>query len=404
MPGWREVIGFAVLALALSAHAGTFKKDAADVGDAGTEGVESAVDVGAAGDKAGMGEETPAPARSESQPLVQHTYEIAASAPQVEGAVVQSRELADGVIDLRKPMFGAINCPPKDADYDKYYVVCAQVSGDRVEAVSVFPDTGAVLLPNHSFRVIILHPRDRRIVVATTAAYGVYAPAVRALNEGLGPREKIHWTVTEKTLPPFRPPKASIHIGVAMPRSDAELDGTDVDFVVQDVYAGALRIGIAALGFDARNQEYARVPDAAGTGYEVKALQAAQADFELVVGYTPYLDTGGRGQLGCSRRPFCFAPYIGVGVVAPKPQANGFDALTSVHLGIDWEITSAFSISASLVARRVDRLAPGLQVGGPVGGEADLTHKEMGYGAAVLLNVSPDFLKIAMTGGASLLR
>src|SRR5512140_3213619 len=134
MSRWSEVIGLAVLAGALSALAapqapassrGSFKKDAAKVEDAGTEASEAAAE--AIGDEAPAvepsrsGESAPAHAATPApRPIpVPHEYSISASAPKVEGAVVQSRELADGVIDVRKPMFGAINCPPRDADYDK---------------------------------------------------------------------------------------------------------------------------------------------------------------------------------------------------------------------------------------------------------------------------------------------
>jgi hypothetical protein len=122
----------------------------------------------------------------------------------------------------------------------------------------------------------------------------------------------------------------------------------------------------------------------------------------VVIGFAPYLDEGGRGASGCASRPLCLNPYFGVGTVGTDGQ-GGFEWLKSVHLGVEWELTPTFSVGLTGTVRRVDRLPAGLRPGAPLDGDLEL-RKAYGLGVALVMNVSPEFLKVGAEGAEAVIR
>ena len=73
-----------------------------------------------------------------------------------------------------------------------------------------------------------------------------------------------------------------------------------------------------------------------------------------------------------------------------------------MHLGVEWELTEAFAIGVTANLRRVERLAKGLKPGYPV--ESGLpTDDVFVFGLGVVINLSPEFLKIGASGAKAVL-
>ncbi|MFT7624079.1 MAG: hypothetical protein ACI9WU_003265, partial [Myxococcota bacterium] len=111
----------------------------------------------------------------------------------------------------------------------------------------------------------------------------------------------------------------------------------------------------------------------------------------------PFFERGGRGYSGTNWAHF--APYVGIGVLSVTGD-GAFDALKSIHVGVEWEPTSNFSIALTGVVRRVTRLAGGVTVGSPVTGDVP-TVTEPHFGLGVVINLSPDFFKIGASQATS---
>jgi hypothetical protein len=292
------------------------------------------------------------------------------------------------------------------------YVICVDVEKDldRIAYNEVFPKTGATLLPNKPIVVRVRHPADRRVTVTASGKEGFYTPSIRMdlpdsaqLSRGAKARGNVPLVVTEKVLPPRLPGAAKVRVQVEAPARAGPVDAIEHDFEVLETFIGALRIGIAAVGAGAVNAEYEARLAPGSQQAQVAAKVLRPFEYELLLGYAPFFEKGGRPVNGCTAAPWCFAPYLGLGVVSPRAD-GGVDFLTSVHLGAEWEPVPSFSIAATLVGRRVERLASGLRVGGPVAAEATLVETQYTVGAALVFNVSPQFLALSVRGAAELLK
>ncbi len=197
------------------------------------------------------------------------------------------------------------------------------------------------------------------------------------------------YVTRERTLAPRLPGPVDVLVEVTDGDGDT-WSRTKVELVVEATYSSALRVGVAGVFLDGVDREYvARRQPGAGQA-EVAAVETGGYDLEVVAGFAAFLDENGRGY---SKHDFGnFAPYLGLGVVAQGADGS-FDFLKSVHLGVEWELTPTFSLASTLVLRRVTRLAPGVELGGPVQGEVPtVTRQSVGVG--FVLNVSPEFLRI----------
>lgn len=234
--------------------------------------------------------------------------------------------------------------------------------------------------------VYVRHLEDAVFRVSQTGQMGLDEPGVRE-EPGVRNTEKRVFV----TPVPFAPRKA----GPAT--VELELDGTTYryELLVQKTYAGALRTGIGFAFGGALDASYGSATAAGSDQAEVVATSRGGVDVELVVGFAPFLRPGGRPATGCVRIERCFAPYVGVGIIAPR--ASGVDVLTSVHAGLEWEPVKTFSIAGTAAVRRVTRLADGVAVGSPTVG-APPTTEGWGVGVGVVLNVSPEFFKVASKG------
>lgn len=268
-------------------------------------------------------------------------------------------------------------------------VLCWDLTGPGPEVTS--STRRQVIKPDTEVVVRVKHFVDQTVTLSQKGHAGVTRRGVREADDAeFNSRDTDKpTTVTPRDFAPRRPGDASVLVTLG---SGEVLTH---ELVVQQTYNGALRTGIAFVGGGAVDADYAAATLAGASTQEVVATSRGGADVELVVGFAPFLDPGGRPANGCEQAPLCFAPYVGLGVVAPS--ASGLDVLKSVHVGAEWEPVSSFSLSATLVTRRVTRLADGVHVGSPTQG-APATTEGWGLGAGVVLNVTPSFFKLASKG------
>jgi hypothetical protein len=77
--------------------------------------------------------------------------------------------------------------------------------------------------------------------------------------------------------------------------------------------------------------------------------------------------------------------------------------MKSVHLGVEWELTEAFAVALTANLRRVERLASGYRPGYPVDGQVPVDDVFV-FGFGVVINLSPEFLRIGASGAAAVLK
>lgn len=224
-------------------------------------------------------------------------------------------------------------------------------------------------------------------------AANVKASAVSDINE---PRnaDPCRRGVSHYLLGARQPGPAKISIAVTNRKDPKEKTTLPVNIDVEKTYASALRVGVAAVFGNAVDAEFAAEAIDGAKQAQISRTKGGSADLEVVLGFAPFLNKNGRGDV-TSCYPACFAPYAGLGVVELKTSA--LRALTSLHIGAEWSMIPDASIAATLVFRRVTRLN-GQVVGGPVATKPS-TRETLGVGFGVVVNFSPEFIQFAKQAG-----
>ena len=176
-----------------------------------------------------------------------------------------------------------------------------------------------------------------------------------------------------------------------------------IEIVVENEYAAAIRFGIG-LSFlpdpDIRDTTYvaASKPGAPAGAHEVSLDSSSPVAGEVVIGFAPFfIDKicSGHYRPEVNRAGWChkFAPYIGLGLL--NASAKGVDPLASLHLGMEVELTPSFTLAATYAVRRIEVLRSELSVGEAVNSTSDLTERQLAHAMGLVINVSPEFLKLA---------
>ena len=317
------------------------------------------------------------------------------------GSIVGATKLASG------PRYRQFGCGPdvQDRRYKGHYFVCVDTRDGRIAYADVVPSYGRPLLPNKPTLVVVIHQSDHGVAIETNGRTGVFTPGVDRGNGKDGERtfgagnekyaDSAKWVTTTTVIPPLLPGEASVTVKLS--NDDGLLDQKQITMLVQETYSGALRAGIGAVTMGAVDGAYAIRTRAGSPQAEIVAEDPALYNLEFVLGYAAFLDEGGRPAAGCLSAPWCFAPYVGVGVLSQDGRGD-YRALSSVHLGLEWQPVRNFSVAATLVGRRTDRLAAGLEVGGPALPGDDIITQGYGLGAGIVFNISPSFFRFAATG------
>ncbi len=304
-------------------------------------------------------------------------------------------------------------CPPPKLPHEDMIVVCVDATSDTLR-YRMLPEGTRLTKPNRYFYIQVLHFVDRRVDVSLGGQIGTYVPGNRgelrvrstgARGGGVGGAQGVtapDLTLSTQTLAPRQPGYAPLTVKLSNLAGEEVGSPLLVEFWIDETYSGAFRMGVAGVFLGGVDQTYSKVTAPNSSQAEIAASSKNPVDVDLVVGYAPYLDAGGRSAAGCDSAPFCFSPYFGLGLVSASSDGTA-QFFKSVHLGVEWELTPSFSIAVTGNLRRVERLAAGYHVGQPIDGAVP-TEDRYVFGLGVVINLSPSFLKIGAAGSAALLQ
>lgn len=310
-----------------------------------------------------------------------------------------------------EPIPPELACPPKTLPQDDMTVVCVDATGPVLRYWQS-PRT-RFTKPNRPFYVHVVHRHDHRVSLVMGGTIGSYTPGSRgrfvmsnAGGEGFnleGDRGRpITYYVTARTFAPRKPGFAPLEVRLLDAQNQLVADPLKVEFWIEATYSGAFRVGVAGIVMGALDERYRAETRPGSQQREIVQKGSSVMDLDVVIGYSPYLDEGGRAGSGCESAPFCFNPYFGLGLLSAS-SGGDLQWLKSVHLGVEWELTEAFAIGLTANLRRVERLARGFAPGYPVDGEVPTDDKFV-FGVGLVVNLSPEFLKVGASGAAAVLR
>jgi hypothetical protein len=288
------------------------------------------------------------------------------------------------------------------------YTVCidlySSVLDKRRRQVQILPEgTNHILRPNRAMRVLVLHPKDATVSIALGGEEGIFVPADRNLvaeskgeqHSDRGEKKRVaepDFAIEEQEFGPRLPGTANLTVTTKRPNQEDQT--RVVEFLVEQTYLGAVRLGISAVFGGAVDRGYEARSVGGARQAEIVATSTEAVNLEVVLGYSAYLTPRSYANTNWFR----FEPYVGIGVLNDSP--TGIQTLKSLYAGIEWEPTPNFAIALTGVARRVTRLQNGLRVGSPVTGEVP-TAQTIGLGAGLVFNLSPEFFRVARSPGSS---
>lgn len=324
---------------------------------------------------------------------------------QVDDVCDQSKELS--------PFFVRCQNPP---GFKEHLVVCVDAfnQGDTPMLSGLPANAGQVLPPNRPILVMVRHHSDRTVTINLTGSRGLYRPGTQNLvpvahgaESGSRPPAAPRGgaIISQRAFAPRTPDPIDLTVKVFKDEGGGPtpVNQEVIEFIVEQTYGAAIRLGISVVGGNAVDREF-----------EVRSLMSGQSaiaeksfgniNAELVLGFAPFIDffRGGRGYSNwrnLTRFPFGISPYVGLGIV--NAGQNSLEVFKSVYLGAEWEISGNFSVAVTWVGRRVTRLADGYMVGSTPPGDAVPTVTGFDYGWGIVLNLSPDFFRIAQKSGSS---
>ncbi len=311
------------------------------------------------------------------------------------------------------PIPPELACPPKQLPQDDMIVVCVDATGPSIRYTQT-PRTQHTK-PNHPFFVHVVHRIEHRAQIVMGGTVGSYAPGSRgkfvlsqrqpeeSFNlEGESPSTPVTYIATARTFAPRRPGFSPMEVRLTDATGALVADPFKLEFWIEETYSGAFRVGVAGILLGALDKNYRAETQPGSLQREIVATGDSVMDLDVVLGYSPYLDDGGRPAAGCESAPFCFNPYFGLGLLSASSNGD-LQWLKSVHLGVEWELTEAFAIGLTANLRRVERLADGLRPGYPIEGNVP-TDDVFVFGMGIVINLSPEFLKIGAGGAAAVLQ
>lgn len=302
-----------------------------------------------------------------------------------------------------------LQCPPKKLSHPDMIVVCVDATGPTIN-YKLLPEGTRLTKPNRYFYVHVVHHAQNRVAMDLGGQIGSFVPGTRGRAElskgGFGLDGQVANDVvlvtTSRTFAPRRPGFAPLVVRLFDDARQPVRDPLILEFWIEETFAGAFRVGIAGTFFGGVEQQYSAVTRPNSQQQEIAATGENVMDIDLMLGYSPYLDSGGRPASGCENAPFCFNPYFGIGLLNADDGGN-LEFLKSVHLGVEWELTNEFAVGVTANVRRVQRLADGLAPGYPIDGDIPREDRYV-FGVGVVINLSPSFLRIGAGGAAELLK
>jgi hypothetical protein len=266
------------------------------------------------------------------------------------------------------------------------FLITVNTTGDR-RSVLTRPET-AYIPPNHSIIVIHEHDASDKDVV---------------LLDGVPAFTNTKIDGTKQTLLSSQPKPAEVTVdchpfgprapgSVTLSVTDASSTTVIGQFVVPQPISGAVRIGVGVGTVVDASFRAVIVPGSSTP--EIVSTSGGEYSTEVIVGFAPFLDRGGR--LYEAKRVGRLAPYLGIGALgAGVDDLTQVTVLQSVYVGGEVEFMRQSSLAVTAQLKRIQRLAAPFVVGGPyIGPEPIPTVSSLQLGAAVVFNVAPDFLQV----------
>lgn len=311
-----------------------------------------------------------------------------------------------------EPIPPELACPPAQLPQKDMTVVCVDATGPTMRYWQS-PDS-RYTKPNRPFYVHVVHRAEHRASLVMGGTIGSYAPGSRGrfVMTGAAPAEgfnlegddkrPITYYVTARSFAPRKPGFAPLEVRLSDAQNQLVADPLKIEFWIEATYSGAFRVGVAGILMGSLDERYRAETRPGSQQREIVQESSSVMDLDVVIGYAPYLDEGGRAGSGCESAPFCFNPYFGLGLLSAS-SGGDLQWLKSVHLGVEWELTEAFAVGLTANLRRVERLARGFSPGYPVDGDVPTDDKFV-FGVGLVINLSPEFLKVGASGAAAVLK
>lgn len=307
---------------------------------------------------------------------------------------------ADGETAAEKAIDDCRSAVGRDNGHSK--VLCFQASGTEIVPIH-HRDPDLVIRPNTPILVVVSYrdlPTGTRIAISAEGQVGLFTPGSRnetgiIANARVDQPEPLPFI---QPLGPYLPGSVTVHVRVVSSAPNTTPIDLPTQLIVEETFSGALRLGIGGVFGGAVERGFALRTAPGSSQPEIVATNGGDMDAELVLGAAIFLEQGGRGYVVPSHNAK-FAPYFGIGILDQTD--NGLKLLRSVHLGLEYEFNAHFSIAVTVVGRRITRLS-GAELGDPVAmGGALPTETGFAFGGAVVINLTPDFFKLATKSGSS---
>lgn len=359
-----------------------------------------------------------APATRDDQTVKMDIFEIELSEPILiyvrakggsDGAYYRIPALDTGPKET--PSRPEVFCDKRDQrklhkDYPNAEIFCAKVEKGSAPQIIRMPRLGLVVRPNHTIAVVIEHPPSvTNVTGSLDGEVGLSELKIRRDSAGVAQAgTKTDGTpvpkVTVLQFAPRRPGNLELTI---------QADGrtTTTEIIVESTFAGAFRLGVALLGGGAVERGYAAQAPPGGTQPEIVSVTGGPVDLEVVAGFALYPEafSGGRSSVtrdSCLVTKLCLSPFVGFGFVGRDDQGD-VELFKALYVGVEAELTPNFGFAVAGVARRVNRLSAGLDIGQPVNPGEVPTQEGVELGWALLFNLSPDLFRLGTTSGSDLI-
>ena len=187
-------------------------------------------------------------------------------------------------------------------------------------------------------------------------------------------------------------------------QDDKELHRSEI--LLPRTYLGSVRVGLGLVFGRAVERQYEAIKVPGSATYQVTQKDCGLAGcdrvaVEFVLAYSVYLEAmiGGRDYQRhvFSRQNWGIGPILGAGIVGQS--SDKVDFFKSFYMGLEFEPVRFFSVAAGAVLRRVNTLGDGYRIGSALADKEIPYQQGHAWGAFLMFNFAPAFLKTAQPKG-----
>ncbi len=291
--------------------------------------------------------------------------------------------------------------------------VCVDLVGDDGQPDVRYLDergrwSSPLMRPNTSVYLSVRHDPAQSLSVSTSGLRGLYYGADRDLTTlQSGEEETVRAAAVQpatygRAFVPRQPGAFDLTLTL---EDNAQNTHTEiVELQVVETFSGAVRLGLGVnMGWSRQQLEVGTAPASQTPEILNAAPDGMDTKGELVLGYAPFMQRGGRDYLdqrGVWKR---VAPYIGLGLASTQfDDVPSLSILSSAYLGAEVELNPSSSVAVGLAVNWEKGLPAGYAVGSPApaGSTTDTLSTRLRATPAlgVVLNLSPEFFKVARAG------